>query len=142
MAITNVVCGLAVVLEEKNDLGSALDILKWEQNNIKMLRKEKGHGHFDKTEALTLVFEAHICLKMNKRKDAVDCMKKAYRIATRFDSSPLDFGSDFRFISVPGEASFHDGLGVTAGESIEKLLSILNSNELIGIWRNEHECGN
>jgi transcriptional regulator with XRE-family HTH domain len=142
LKMTNTVFGLSLVLGTKGDYASALDITEWQQNNIKMFRKGKKTGFLDKVEAMTLVARSYIYLKMEKRKDAMDCMRKAHQIVTCFDMAPSFCGSDFRFVNISSETSFHDGLGTSAGESIENMLGVLDSSELIQLWRNVHENGN
>ena len=142
LEMTNTVLGLALVLGKEKDYASSLDIIKWEKNNINMFKKGKESGFLDKVEAMTLVIRSYIYLQMKKRKDAEECMKEAYRIAGCFDKEPSFSGSCFRFVNLASDTSFHDGLGFSAGESIETMLSILDNKELIQLWRNEHKYGN
>lgn len=140
--MTNSLLGWITVLGiGKKDYAAALDLAEWGLYNVKMLKKRDITDSLSKIEAFFLASKAGILLKAGRKKEARDAAKEAEKIVRDFDDSP-DYGvENMRFAEFSEESSFHDGLGLTAEESMETMINTLGDKELIKLWKDVHNNG-
>ncbi|MBP5185209.1 MAG: helix-turn-helix domain-containing protein [Lachnospiraceae bacterium] len=139
---TNASFGISLLLCAKKEYDSALDLIKWEEYNINMLRSNDKVNFLSKIEILTMVAKAGIFLGKGDRKEATKIMRNVYSKAGQFDLAPDYSGNSLRFASVPKDFILHDSMGATAAESVETLIKVIENSELGDIWRKIKNNGN
>ena len=140
--ITNTLLGWITVLGAQNKCRDALDLIEWGLYNIKKLKKRDASDSLSKVESFFIASKARTQLRRGKKKEAREAMREADMIAKAFDSDP-DYSTDnLRFIDVSKETGVHDGLGLTAEDSLETMIKTLGDKELIDLWKEVHKDGN
>ena len=72
---------------------------------------------------------------MCKKEDAVNSLRQAKNIASRFDEAPNYSASSIRFISCQIPATAFDDLGDTAMIGIDDYIASQEKSELRNLWR-------
>ncbi len=89
----------------------------------------------DKYDSFYLTALAYVELKDGSKKKASDCLKKAKKIAERFDKDPDYDVRNIRFININESLKLHDTMGKTCMETIDNCISSLKSSELEKLWK-------
>ena len=128
------VISFAAVFSARKDYQSEQDIVSWALDMMPGIRNGDQTGYPDKAAAVLTVLLAHAQLHMGNADQARSLLRKAAALAAAFDAAPYYGLSAFRYVSGSDEGSVHDGMGGTAGESIDFLLGKLQDPELASLW--------
>ena len=89
----------------------------------------------DKVMASMTMIMAHVFTLEGKTGEAKECLRNVLAMVRTFDAAP-DFGiQTFHEPAFYKDAVFSDGLGASAEEGIEKLLSLLGNQVLSRMWK-------
>ncbi|MBR6358332.1 MAG: helix-turn-helix domain-containing protein [Lachnospiraceae bacterium] len=139
--IIDALLGWITVLGSRNECRDALDLIEWGLYNVKMLKKRDAADSLSKIEMFFIGSKAGVLLQLGKKKEAREAIKEADMIARTFDSNPDYSTGNIRFVDLAKDCSFHDGLGLTAEESMETMINTLGDKELIKLWKDVHNNG-
>ena len=127
--------GYSAVLASRGEYAAAQELLIWAKELLRGARREAAPDYLDKSEVVLFTRLAFMQKKNGQREAALASLREASERALRFDAAP-NYGVDsLRFFSVPETASAHDDLGVTAAESVERLLRMMEDEELSALWK-------
>lgn len=129
-----IVDGYMNVFFEKEDWQSASDIMKWLLGTFAALKRSDKPSFLNKAEASSLAYYGEVCLKLGRRDEAYDVLKRARKNAMEFDANPGYSAGNIRFVDLDRPYTGHDSLGATAMEGIKNLINQLNSPEIEAIW--------
>ena len=132
--LLSTVIGFAAVFSFMKDYQALQDIVSWGLNVLSGIRKADQVGYPDKIAAVLTVLLAHAHLHTGNAEKAQSHLRKAAALAAAFDAAPYYGLSGFRYISGSDEGSVHDGMGGTAGESIDFILEKFQDPELASLW--------
>ena len=132
--LLDAVVGYAYLYRGRGDHASERQILEWGRGLLEGVKKEGAPDYMDKIRAELLAVLAAAQSRTGAEGEARASMAQAAATARRFDAAP-DFGmGTFRFAAVPEDASFHDYLGITAKESVERLLRDVGDPAVDRLW--------
>ncbi len=136
-SLFSAVVGYAFVYSARGDYAREREIISWGRTLLLELKAADAPSFFDKTHAILLTLLAHAQRNLGEAEEARACLDEAAAHVVRFDAAP-DFGlSAVRFVELPEGASLYDGLGLTAGGSVEELLRLLGDEALSALWKEE-----
>ena len=98
-------------------------------------RRSESPCVLDKYDSFYLTALAFVELKDGNKKKASDCLKKAKKIAERFDKDPDYDVRNIRFIDINESLKLHDTMGKTCMDTIENAVESLKSSELEKLWK-------
>ena len=132
----NTTMGFAHSFYLSGDYLSAKDVLQWGMDCLLGLRRQKGSSYIDKISSLF-----HVCLAgVQLRTDSLDAARatlaKAITLAEKFDADP-NYGPDsYRFVTeTEWTFSAVDSFGKEAVKSLEKLVELIDDEELTSLWK-------
>ena len=140
-SLLNAVAGFAFVFSARGDCASAQAVLQWGIDLLNSLRREPVTDFLEKLNALQYLLLAHAQIKTGQAEQGRASLMQARDLAVRFDSAP-DYGvRNLRFATVPETVSVIDIFGVTAAESLETLLRLIDDPTLSRLWKEvkDHE---
>ena len=89
----------------------------------------------DKIMASMVIALAHVYTLEGNMEEAKECLQKVLAFVRQFDAAP-DYGiQTFRYPAFHEDAAFSDGLGLSAAESTETLLNLLDNQRLSQMWK-------
>ncbi len=133
--LISVVIGYAFVYKARNEYQLELDIISWCLDLLHGLNSADTPNYIDKTQALLFIVLAHAQLNTGAVTEACTSLKKAYEYVTRFDSAP-DYGSlPIRFATSTDNVLIFDTFGITAEESTEWIINMLDDPSLFEMWK-------
>ena len=133
--ILNAMFGYLFVYRSRGDWASALEITKWCSSIVGGLKAEDTPGFMDKTHAEVQLALAYTMLKSCMPESAREVLKKVAELVNRFDSTPEYSLKSARFMEGLDNSVVFDSFGVTAAESIEYLLNLVNDKDLTALWK-------
>ena len=135
ICLINAILGYVFVYRSRGDWNSALDITRLGSGLIGRMMREGAPGFMEKTYAETLLVQAYTQAKAGCPGESRESLRKAAELAERFDSMPNYSLQSMRYMENAEHTSVFDELGVTASDSIELLLRLLDDAELSAQWR-------
>ena len=126
--------GYAFLFRSRKDWDSCADILFWGIGLLNGLQMESKPDVLEKTLAEMLVLLAYAQTKKGLRAEACDSLKKAARMALRFDSMPDYTMKTMRYADHADQAVTFDVFGATASESIACFIGLLNDWDFAELW--------
>ncbi len=118
-----------------NELDQARAIINLGLNENKQLKKGEKSTYIDRIDCIYHVGLAYVELMSKNENEAVAILKKAKRIAERFDKNP-DFDSrNIPFVSLNEKLVAYDTSGETGIEIIENTIGELKSSKLEKLWK-------
>ena len=124
-----------------NDLDQARAIIELGMNEIKQLRKSEKSMFLDRIDCIYHVGMAYVELMSKNENESTALLKKAKKIAERFDKNP-DFDSrNIPFVSLNEKLVAYDTSGETGIEIIENTIKELKSPKLEKIWKSVQKGG-
>ena len=126
--------GYLFVYRSREDWASALAVISLISNLVTELKTDGPAGYMDKTGAEVLLILAYARFRNGLAEEADEALRKAARLAVRFDSTP-DFSlRSMRFLENTENTTAFDMLGTMAADSIRYLLELLDDRELSARW--------
>lgn len=128
--------GFANAYAELNDYKMAYDVLNMMYDFSNHLRKDDQVSYIDKLQVALLAAMSQIYASGKHYQEAEECLVKAYELAKKFDESPDYNAQNIKFYKGKRKI-FSDDIGVTAMESIERIVSSEENRDdfLKSIWR-------
>ncbi len=133
-ALIQTVIGYMNVYFERKDFDSAKGILRLGLAVLSGLKNGDKPNYFDKISGVFLAALAAAELRAGQREEALASLEQARDVAMRFDAAPSYDVSDMRFVTPIEGASAHDDLGVTAMDSIRKVVGQFEDESLSALW--------
>ena len=130
-----IVMGYINVFCKTKDYSNALALVDWALAFYPGLRDHEKRGYIDKNEAFLWAVRADIQLSLCKKEDAINSLRQAKNIASRFDEAPNYSTSSIRFISCQIPATAFDDLGDTAMIGVDDYIASQEKSELRNLWR-------
>ncbi len=121
-SLYRVVIGFVNIFFERKDYGSAIGILRWMNEYLEGLRSEKGPSYLDKDNALLLAICAAVYGKIGDEDEAKKYLKKARRIALKFDAAPDYTNRNIRYCEKQEPRAAYDNIGSSAIDTILNFL--------------------
>ncbi len=138
-SLMNAVAGFAFVFSARGDCASAQAVLQWGIDLLGGLRREPVTDFLEKINALQYLLLSYTQSKTGQAEQARASLEQARALAARFDAAP-DYGvRNLRFATVPDTMSVIDFFGVTAAESLENLLRLIDDPTLSRLWKEVHD---
>ena len=114
---------------------SEKEMTKIQSENLRQFKEGEKADFTDKIMANMVLAMAHVYTLEGKTGEAEQCLRNVLAIVREFDAAP-DYGiQTFRYPAFHKDAVFSDGLGASAAEGIEMLLSLLGNRELSEMWK-------
>ena len=135
ICLVNAVLGYVFVYRSRGDWKSALDITRLGNTLVESLMKDGAPGFMEKTYAETRLVLAYTQAKAGFPEESRESLRKAAELAARFDSMPNYSLQSMRYMENAEHTSVFDELGVTASDSIELLLRLLDDADFSAQWR-------
>jgi hypothetical protein len=135
ICLVNAVLGYVFVYRSRGDWKSALDITRLGNTLVESLMKDGAPGFMEKTYAETRLILAYTQVKAGLAEESRESLRKAAELAARFDAMPNYSLQTMRFMENAEHTSVFDELGVTASDSIELLLRLLDDADFSAQWR-------
>lgn len=107
-------------------------LLKWALRFYDGLKDEEAVNHMEKGEAALQAAYALVQMKLNRRRQADEALRCAWRTAVHFDSAPNYDAGSMCFVECGKPATSHDDLGETAVKAVEAVIG--NEPELVAMW--------
>lgn len=121
-SLYRVVIGFLNLFFERKDYGSAIGILRWMSGYLDGLRTEKGPSYLDKDNALLLAICGAVYVKIGEEDAAKEYLRKAYRIALKFDAAPDYTNRNIRYCEKQEPRVAYDNIGSSAVDTILNFL--------------------
>ena len=139
--LLNTVMAFTLVFDMSGQPDSARDILHWELDLMRGLKREGRIDYLDKCHAEINALLAYIQLKSGREDEARTLMRTVRQTALSFDAAPDYSVNSIRYVSGTEQITAHDILGKTAAESVEFLLGSLSDDAGLKLWKeiNENE---
>ncbi len=135
MGLVDAVAGYALVLSARKDYATARQMLSRLISYLGPFKEGERADFFDKIIASMNTVMAHIYTLEGRPEEAAACLRAVLATVRQFDAAP-DYGiRSTRSPAFHRELILSDGLGATAADSIETILSLLENPELIRIWK-------
>ena len=119
----------------KGNYGEARAMIEIGLKETEYYRRDDGPSYMDKIGTLYLTGLAYIELQLNNRKKATEYLKKAKKLGEKFDAAPDFDARRERFIEISEPHMAYDTTGKTCIEGIEKVITLLKSEELSKLWK-------
>lgn len=132
--LVNTVFGYALVYFSQGEYDSARDIINWGLEILYGLKTDSEANVLDKMFCLLMTLLANAQIRSGNVSEATDTMRKIGEIVRVFDANP-DYEVSFRFMATPERGRLYDSLGNTAAESVENILSSIEADDLLIIWK-------
>ena len=116
------------------DLQEARAIIEYGLKANDLYRKDDSVTYMDRVDCMYLTGLAYVELMSGKKNEAVRILKKAKKIADRFDLSPDYDAKKLRFITLNESILTSDIGGEKCTEAVEYCISSLRSKGLADIW--------
>ena len=124
----------------REDYASARSILRWITDTLQGLKKPDDVGYGKKVGAMLLLLDGYVRLAGGEADGVRDTLVRALDLARQFDSSP-DYSLDtLRYANLSGAVQ-NDSLGVTAAESLDSLVRLLDHPKLSAMWEEVKDRG-
>ena len=94
-----IVIGYINVFCKTRDYSNALALVDWALAFYPGLKNPEKRGYMDKNEAFLWAIRADIQLSLCNKEDAINSLRQAKNIASRFDEAPNYSASNIRFVS-------------------------------------------
>ena len=133
--LVNTAIGFAFLYSLRSEYTREREIVLWAQTLLRGLQAADTPCFFDKTNALLLTLLAHARLRSGEGGAACAALEEAAGLVLRFDAAPNFNPGAVRFFEIPESASVYDNLGVTARDSVESLIRLLEDRELETLWK-------
>ena len=134
--LINLTTGKALVFLNTGKLQEAKDILLMGLQMSASFRDGEHTIFLDKTDCLYLTGLAEVELKLGNKKEAQKHLKKARKMAEKFDCAPDYDARSLRFFTFSESCTTYDTTGdKTAIESIEYVIGFLKDKELEKLWK-------
>ena len=135
IGLVNSVSGYALVLSRRKDYEAARRMLSGFIEYLRQFKEGEKADFTDKVMASMTMIMAHVFTLEGKAGEAKKCLRNVLAMVRTFDAAP-DFGiQTFHDPAFYKDAVFSDGLGASAEEGIEKLLSLLGNQVLSRMWK-------
>ena len=131
----NVVYGYAFVYDAQGDYRMEEEVLRWGLEMLKGIKETDVPTFMDKTFAMLLILLAHAGIRSGKAADARLSLRKAAGYVRSFDSDPHYSLISLRFVEVKENIGLYDCFGLTAQESVENMLRMLQDQDLDQLWK-------
>lgn len=129
-----IVIGYINVYCKLKDYRNAIALLEWALSFYPGLRKTEQPNFMDKGESALWAIRAYIHLQLEEPDRAAICLRRAQKIARRFDAAPNYNATSLRFISGDTDGTAVDDLGQTAMDGISKTIADFDNDELLALW--------
>ena len=117
------------------EFGEARDLINAGLADNAIYRRDDKSNVLDKYDCFYLTALAYIELKEGSKKKASDCLKKAKKIAERFDKDPDYDVRNIRFIDMSESLKLHDTLGKTCMDTIDNVINLFRAADLEKLWK-------
>ena len=135
IGLVDSVFGYALVLSHRKDYEAARKMLSGLIDYLRQFKEGEKADFTDKIMAGMVLAMANVYTLEGKTGEAKQCLREVLAFVRRFDAAP-DYGiQTFRYPAFHKDAVFSDGLGASAEEGIETLLSLLGNQALSGMWK-------
>lgn len=127
--------GFANAYIDIRDYKTACEVIIMMYDLSRHLKKEDQVSYIDKLQVILLVGLSQAYAKSDRLQEAEECLVKAYELAEKFDASPDYNAQNIKFYRGKKQI-FGDDAGETAMESVERILSMDESNAdfLLTAW--------
>ncbi len=132
--LLSAIYGFYAIYCHRRDYDSALEILTLAQVVIQKLTGSGKTDYFTKSMASMNIMFANVRLLKGNTEEAAAALEEAAALVERFDSSPDYSLHSLRFVGDMEEASMHDIMGKTAGETAHTLIGMLDNKKLTKMW--------
>ncbi len=129
--MTTSIVGFIFYFCHKKEWKKAIDINNYAISLIKGFKSDEGFNSLDKIHSELLATLSYVQKKSGKKKESEQTFKEAIEMAKRFDSNPEYSMNSARFIENDEDIIVYDVFGVTAAESILKIFTKLDDDDLI-----------
>ena len=129
--MTTSIVGFIFYFCHKKEWKKAIDINNYAISLIKGLKSDEGFNSLDKIHSELLATLSYVQKKSGKKKESEQTFKEAIEMAKRFDLNPEYSMNSARFIENDEDIIVYDVFGVTATESILKIFTKLDDDDLI-----------
>mgnify|MGYP001024206478 CR=1 FL=1 len=127
--------GFANIFHKQNDNKASIDVLKMMVDLTEHLKIDDRVSYVDKLQVILLSGMAQIHAYLSEFDKAGQCLKKAYGLAMKFDTSPDYNAQNIKFYKGKKQI-FSDDAGETAMQCVEKMVVESESDNLMQIWNN------
>ena len=114
--------GYAMLFDTKNDNASGMDMMHWIIPTLEGLKKTNEPDFIMKMISVFHVFLAVFQYKSGDRKEAVESLSKAKRMAVVFDAAPNYAANQVKYVRESEMTNAHDLLGETAMDAVKVVL--------------------
>ena len=132
--LLDAIYGFYAIYCHRHDYDSALEILTLAQVIIQKLTGSGKTDYFTKSMASMNIMFANVRLLKGNTEEAAAALEEAAALVKRFDTAPDYSLHSLRFVGDMEEASMHDIMGKTAGETAQTLIGILDNKILTKMW--------
>ncbi|MBQ1523349.1 MAG: helix-turn-helix transcriptional regulator [Erysipelotrichaceae bacterium] len=133
--MVNSIASCAMVYGKRGDYKQAKDIIIWGLQILQGVNREEKASFTDKMYAMFLTILAQAQLKTGEKDEAVNSLKQVCMWVEHFDAAP-DYSFSSRFADMVQDDNLgFDGLGITARESVKKIIEIIEDDELEAMWK-------
>lgn len=121
---------------DKGDDKQALEVLKWAEGMVSGLIDEGAVSFIYKTDAMLLTGIAQLSAMQGNYDEAQACLRRAIRLAKRFDIKPDYRAAGIRFYHGAETTTAYDDMGDTVLDGMEKMLNEKDEStpRLLELW--------
>ena len=134
--IINTIFALLMFYKNRGEIARIKVLARWGVDYINSIRKTDDPCFLDKLTASYMMCEAYAFLKSGDPEKAEEILRETKERAESFDQAPNYSIDIIKLFENKREGSLVDVLGKTAGEALEKLLSIIGDKRFTSMWRN------
>lgn len=134
-SLIEVIAAYVFLYKKRKDWNSALSMTTWGIEFLTGLKIETEPDVMDRILAQLLAEHAYAQAASGMRKEAAETLQKARHYADRFDSTPNYGITALKFVDKKDHFMIFDILGEKANEGIEKLLELLDDQQLTQVWQ-------
>ncbi len=121
--------GFLIAFWDKGDAEQAFSILNWTLEILRGLKIDTGVSYLDRMEAFLLPIGAGIMAVRADESGAREYMKRAYKMAKRFDEAPCYNMTGLKYYCGDMDLAAADDMGNTAMESVENVVHQLQEKD-------------
>ncbi len=135
ISLINCVSGYALVLSNRKDYDMAKKMLSGFLEYLRPFKQGEKADFADKIMASMYTVMAHIHILEGNAEEATKCLRKVLDTVHHFDAAPDYSIQTLQYPVFHRDVIMSDGLGATAADGIERILSLLENQKLAQMWK-------